>query len=356
MDARIYVYTIKGNSYIQHAMCCGHSGGVRALDFTLDSLLIQSNCTAGELLYWSVKSCEQVNLSPLARNPKWATWSCIYGWPVQGLHKGNVNDDNYITVELSKDGDTLALSDVFGGIKLTRFPLINHTFSDKYFIGHAGAVSRVAFTANDRYVISTGREDYCVFQWKLEAEMKEQTDIKELPVDKFDKNILESESKKMNDKGNAFNAIAAGAVQEDAAKAFVIDGGDEFMAVKPYLGAIHEPTRYKDKKISDSVPDTSLTLDWVYGFSAQDSRNNIYFSNNGEVVFFAAGTAVAYDIQSDTQKFNRDHTDDIISIAAHPNGKIFATGEVGKKPKIIVWDVDTMFTLEILVGFHERGV
>ena len=38
-----------------------------------------------------------------------------------------------------------------------------------------------------------------------------------------------------------------------------------------------------------------------------------------------------------------DHTDDILSVAMHPlNGKIVATGQVGRKPKVYVWDIDTM--------------
>ena len=33
-----------------------------------------------------------------------------------------------------------------------------------------------------------------------------------------------------------------------------------------------------------------------------------------------------------------------------------ATGEIGRKPKIIVWDSDTLQTLAVLKGFHKRGV
>jgi len=50
------------------------------------------------------------------------------------------------------------------------------------------------------------------------------------------------------------------------------------------------------------------------------------------------------------------HTDDIISLAIHPNGKIVATGEVGRKPKIVVWDLETKDVKAILEGFHKRGV
>ena len=39
------------------------------------------------------------------------------------------------------------------------------------------------------------------------------------------------------------------------------------------------------------------------------------------------------------------HKDDIMSIAVHPNGKIIATGEIGPKPMISIWSVDSMEAL-----------
>ena len=39
------------------------------------------------------------------------------------------------------------------------------------------------------------------------------------------------------------------------------NSGDEFMAVKPWLGTIKEPTELP--KLSVDVPDASLVLEWV---------------------------------------------------------------------------------------------
>jgi hypothetical protein len=46
------------------------------------------------------------------------------------------------------------------------------------------------------------------------------------------------------------------------------------------------------------------------------------------VVFNAAAVAVVFDTVSNTQKFYTEHTDDIVSMAMHPKGEIFATGQV----------------------------
>ena len=44
------------------------------------------------------------------------------------------------------------------------------------------------------------------------------------------------------------------------------------------------------------------------------------------------------------------HKDDIMSIAVHPNGKIVATGEIGPKPLISVWNIQSQ--TESLVTFN----
>ena len=55
--------------------------------------------------------------------------------------------------------------------------------------------------------------------------------------------------------------------------------------------------------------------------------------------FMSAGVGVVMDPKKNTQSFHMSHKDDIMSIAVHPNGKIVATGEIGPKPLISVWNI-----------------
>ncbi len=50
------------------------------------------------------------------------------------------------------------------------------------------------------------------------------------------------------------------------------------------------------------------------------------------------------------------HTDDVISLAIHPDGVTVATGQMGKKPTIIVWRTDTLAPVAVLEGLHRRAV
>ena len=67
------------------------------------------------------------------------------------------------------------------------------------------------------------------------------------------------------------------------------------------------------------------------------------YSSSGEIVYPAAALAVVYSKSAGKQRFLQGaHTDEIIGIAAHPSGQIFATGEYGRNPAIIVWDATDM--------------
>ena len=57
-----------------------------------------------------------------------------------------------------------------------------------------------------------------------------------------------------------------------------------------------------------------------------------------------------------TQDFHRDHSDDIISVAVSPDRKLVATGQLGRKPSIVVWDAETCKTVRVLSGLHRRAV
>jgi len=64
----------------------------------------------------------------------------------------------------------------------------------------------------------------------------------------------------------------------------------------------------------------------------------------------AAAVGIVLNTELNTQKFfgagytktADGHSDDITALAIAPDRKTIATGEVGKNPKIIVWDSGTM--------------
>ena len=146
-------------------------------------------------------------------------------------------------------------------------------------------------------------------------------------------------------------------------------GGDESLAVMPWKGAIREPSNWKEEGLGldgdgdgdgSSEPgatcEASLEMKFVYGYRGWDCRNNIGFAGNRSlVIYHIAAVGIVYNSQTHTQIHNTEHDDDIISLAIHPKGHMVASGEVGKKPKIVLWDANTGVTVRV-IHFHSRGV
>lgn len=77
--------------------------------------------------------------------------------------------------------------------------------------------------------------------------------------------------------------------------------GDEFMAVKPWLGAIKEPENHP--KPNKKAPKVDLEIDWVYGYRSEESRQNCLFNSKGQAVYPTAAMGIIYDYKEMSQQF-----------------------------------------------------
>jgi len=118
-----------------------------------------------------------------------------------------------------------------------------------------------------------------------------------------------------------------------------------------------------DPLVETGPPSASLELDWVYGYRGRDGRNNLHALASGELVYYTAAVAVLYDPHGHTQRCYTGHTDDITSIAVHPDGDTIATGQVKGRDDdvdaahIRVWGAGALETLHVFgMGALNRGV
>lgn len=65
-----------------------------------------------------------------------------------------------------------------------------------------------------------------------------------------------------------------------------IKEGEEFMAVKPWIGAVKEPQNHPEP--NPSPPDCTYVLEYAYGYRCQDSRQNVYYNADGQIVYMTA--------------------------------------------------------------------
>ena len=61
-----------------------------------------------------------------------------------------------------------------------------------------------------------------------------------------------------------------------------------------------------------TAPESQLRLEWVYGYRGNQCRNNLYYTDAENVVYFVAGVGVVHNEEERSQQFFLGHTDDII--------------------------------------------
>lgn len=127
--------------------------------------------------------------------------------------------------------------------------------------------------------------------------------------------------------------------------------GDEFMAVKPWKGAIKEPVPCP--KANPEKPKEEYEIDWVYGYRSDEGRMNLFLNNKGEAVYPTAALGVVYNFTDKKQKYfgggpteygskkgktEKVHTDDVTALCMNAKRTKVATGQNGQKPQIFIWD------------------
>ena len=93
-------------------------------------------------------------------------------------------------------------------------------------------------------------------------------------------------------------------------------------------------------KDQNQPPSTNLEINYVYGYRSYDTRDNLKYSPKGEVVYHTAGLGIVLNQGKNTMRTHDLHNDDVTCLDVRDN--IAATGEMGNKPLIAVWDTETM--------------
>lgn len=126
----------------------------------------------------------------------------------------------------------------------------------------------------------------------------------------------------------------------------------------PYQTAIVKlsPVQYHDAPVKLTPPNGSLSVDWIYGYQSEKSRSNVRYDYEGNVVYHISKYAIVYNYSAHTQKIFTGHNDEIICLTMHPEGKLCATGDIGPKPRIIVWHTHTREIVFLDSSFHRNGV
>lgn len=87
-----------------------------------------------------------------------------------------------------------------------------------------------------------------------------------------------------------------------------------------------KPDGYKVNIADLNPPAANLELEHIYGFRCHDTRNNLKFTTNQEVLYTAASVAIILDLKTNKQRFYNEHTDDICCMDIYAPNSLVATG------------------------------
>jgi echinoderm microtubule-associated protein-like 6 len=146
------------------------------LDWSIDSKFIQFNNKEEELHYIDCRNGQILsNGGAVLKDMLWNNWKCKYGWPVQGVYDpSNMDSKNIAAVHRSpppKDKPNgskyLAVGMLDAVVRIFRYPCISNIAEYIELQGHAGVVSDLTFSPNNRYLYTVGSDDLTILQWRI---------------------------------------------------------------------------------------------------------------------------------------------------------------------------------------------
>ena len=121
-DAMIFVYDVS-SKFKTFKRLKGHHSTIKHIDYTENSASIQSVCGSYEILFFDLANATQMKSgATVFKDEKWASWTCILGWPVQGIWPPCSDGSDINSVDRSVDGTILATADDFSKVKLFKYP------------------------------------------------------------------------------------------------------------------------------------------------------------------------------------------------------------------------------------------
>ena len=356
--------------------------GATVRNVEVGEIWMQTTCGDKHLRFFNLDTLEEETSANKVKDLTYSTCTNCIGFNVQGVggKAGNCSINSVDRNHIYGEVPVLATGDEFGVIRLYNYPCVHEGAAEKTYVAHSASVRALQFSHDDAYMVSVGGQDRAVCVWK--TDIKEEA--RELAASGGNNQHHHHHEGGDSMTGGSFSEATGG--KKDKAGDEEVEGGeeeeedddddeteegqlfmrgggkgrgggDEFMAVKPYLGAIREPSGFKADEDGDKKPDAELTLDFAYGYRAQDCRSNLsYGDSSTEIVYHVAGIGIKYDLETKRQLFNLRHSDDVVCCTVHPEGHTVATGEIGADPKIVIWDSNSGSTLAVCEGYHTRGV
>ncbi|XP_013915817.1 PREDICTED: echinoderm microtubule-associated protein-like 5 [Thamnophis sirtalis] len=347
-DGQVDIYAV-AQRYKKTGECSKSSSFITHIDWSLDSKFLQTNDGAGARFFYRMPSGKHLANKDEIKGICWASWTCVIGSEVNGIWPkySDVTDIN--SVDGNYNNTVLVTGDDFGLVKLFRFPCLKKGAKFRKYVGHSAHVTNVRWSHDFQWVISTGGADHSVFQWRFIPEGVTTGILEAARIECGIDSYSEESDSDLSDVPELDSDI-----EQEAQINYVRQ------VYKEDLPQLKQQRKEKSHSVPflkrEKAPDDSLKLQFIHGYRGYDCRNNLFYTQTGEVVYHIAAVAVVYNRQQHTQRLYLGHDDDILSLAIHPMKDYVATGQVGRDAAIHIWDIQMLKCLSLLRGHHQRGI
>ncbi|XP_038631944.1 echinoderm microtubule-associated protein-like 5 isoform X6 [Scyliorhinus canicula] len=347
-DSSIDIYGVL-QRYKKVGECFGSLSFITHMDWSMDSKYLQTNDGSGKRLFYNMPSGKEIKNKEDIKDVQWATWTCVLGPNVNGIWPKYLDVNGINSVDANFKDHVLVTGDDYGLVKLFRYPGFKKGAKFKKYIGHSAHVTNVRWSYDYQWVISIGGADHSVFQWQLIPERKS----KEFLHIVLQESVADSNSDQSDSDQSDVPELDSEIEQE-------LQISYHRQIYKEDLPQLKEKSKEKcqvaTSKKRDKPPDSSVRLHFVHGYRGYDCRNNLFYTQTGEIVYHVAAVGIVYNRQQNIQRFYLGHDDDIICLAIHPLKDYISTGQVSRDSAIHIWDAELLKPLSILKGHHQFGV
>lgn len=176
-DRKIYVYNIH-DDFKKTDELAMHGAGITGIDLSENGRVMASTDLFNTVLLWDLKNrgsilSEEVALKVLP-TLKWFNRENVLGVDSLGVQKPPFSKNTTSCLTASHDRKIIVTGDSAGGLSLFQGPCPKPAAPFVEMCGHSpGGISRVGFSTKDKYIMSTGKYDRCMFQWKLSKELED---------------------------------------------------------------------------------------------------------------------------------------------------------------------------------------
>ena len=245
-----------------------------------------------------------------------------------------------------------------GNITINRIPAYDAIEAEAavgraFIAAHSGSVSAMTFIgeAGER-LVTAGAEDGLIIVWKVAYDTSEpEEDIADEPeVEAGDEDAPVEDDQAGYDSAEEEDYLDGGRMLAHLTGKNVSE--DKLSAVREWVDFVGRSKEDMEPMGDEGVPNNELALDWVYGYSARQTRGAVKYDGEGRIVYPAASLGVVLNKatsaeQTETQSYFMGHTDEITALDVHVASGVAATANKGcGSITLYVWDIATQRTLK----------